>query len=675
MVHSSLQALGITRFFYLAGLSLVLAPLACGGSDDSKGSHQSDAGASGAGAEAGSASGSAGQPAGEGGTDSAGGSNVAGASPSGCGIAADCGAGQQCVSSVCVDESTCRNSRDCSSQLVCSDSGRCVECVSDIECGTDLLCVGNACRPACASDRDCRALNMLCDRGPGRCVECIVNADCPSDRECRSGTCVTTSLGTGGSGGDVGLGGAENGGNPGSGGEGPSEGGSPETAGGSGNGGGLDSGGTAGVGTAGSPGNGGTAEIAGQVGVGGSSAGSAGVAQIAGAPGIGGAPVVICGNGVLQAGEGCDDGNTESDDCCSASCEIESGCQCTQTPAGAETIVIPATYRDFLAGGDFEPYEATDLNDPTIGFVESTLDAEGKPAYLGPGGGTKEGGFVVDAASYAQWYRDVPGTNQTLNSSLTLYSNGSGSYANRYGANGEQWSTSEEVWCGYSDMAEIDAEGNPIPCTYCITDEDPELEGCQGHAETSCDDMGRAPDDCTVEGSGTYYGIFRTLYEGSPAFFPADSMTFTPEDERSYAVIPPFYGGRWAEEPNAPLHNFHFTSEFRFSFQFTGSETLEVSGDDDVWVFIDGKLAVDVGGIHTPVSGTLTFTSSGDGSAVVQSSEPEGDGLTTTQDTALGLVAGQIYEIAVFQAERKIESSTFRLRLQNFNMGPSQCSR
>ena len=160
-----------------------------------------------------------------------------------------------------------------------------------------------------------------------------------------------------------------------------------------------------------------------------------------------------------------------------------------------------------------------------------------------------------------------------------------------------------------------------------------------------------------VAANGSYTAIFQTgTLDGSPLFFPIDADTFTPATERVAATIAPPYDPNYNFETGKPLHNFSFTSEVRYWFQYdaTKTYTLDFTGDDDVWLFINKKLAVDLGGIHVPVQGSVTF----------------GAGSTAN----FGLTNGQVYEVAVFQAERQTNGSSYRLTLSGFTAAPSECS-
>jgi fibro-slime domain-containing protein len=81
-------------------------------------------------------------------------------------------------------------------------------------------------------------------------------------------------------------------------------------------------------------------------------------------------------------------------------------------------------------------------------------------------------------------------------------------------------------------------------------------------------------------------------------------------------------------------NNYHFTTEINASFTYESGDSLSFTGDDDVWIFIDDKLVVDLGGLHGPLSASVNL------------------------DT-LDLTVGETYSIDIFHAERQTSESTF----------------
>ncbi len=169
--------------------------------------------------------------------------------------------------------------------------------------------------------------------------------------------------------------------------------------------------------------------------------------------------------------------------------------------------------------------------------------------------------------------------------------------------------------------------------------------------------------------------------DGNPLFFPVDSIT-GPTANAEPALIPSEYGYPWVDEsnvfPDAPLHNFYFTSEVQYWLRYDANTnaTLDFLGDDDVWVFLNGKLAVDLGGVHVPALGSVTIDGA-TGTVTSNVSDGEvGDVSATLNATAedFGLVAGNVYKLSIFQAERKLRGSSYKLTLSGFEAKPSDCT-
>jgi fibro-slime domain-containing protein len=126
-----------------------------------------------------------------------------------------------------------------------------------------------------------------------------------------------------------------------------------------------------------------------------------------------------------------------------------------------------------------------------------------------------------------------------------------------------------------------------------------------------------------------------TLTESPPGsnIFVYQSSAFFPIDNQGFGNGPTLTDG-------TTPHNFSFTTEIHMVFTYSGGEVFTFEGDDDVWVFINKKLAVDLGGMHPKLDGTANLDA---------------------MASQLGIVKGNKYAMDMFHAERHTLDSNFNI--------------
>lgn len=101
----------------------------------------------------------------------------------------------------------------------------------------------------------------------------------------------------------------------------------------------------------------------------------------------------------------------------------------------------------------------------------------------------------------------------------------------------------------------------------------------------------------------------------------------------------PVVGGQEGDG-TIPNENYLFTTEIHLQFEYVLGQNFTFRGDDDLWVFVNGKLALDLGSMHTPAESSIDFDK---------------------QAADLGITPGNSYSMDVFHAERRWDGSNFRI--------------
>lgn len=284
--------------------------------------------------------------------------------------------------------------------------------------------------------------------------------------------------------------------------------------------------------------------------------------------------------------------------------------------------MIPIVYRDFVGAQrakasapthpDFESTRGATLGTP--GLVKSTLNSAGVPTLTGLCVGAPVNGLLTSTTNSA-----CP-KGQIYGSTTNYFFNQMSSDANF-----DKW---------FQDTPTVN---RTIVSRLCLSRKDTSNT-------YTFDSKTDNPSDC---------GAVTTCADGDCWFLPINGKGFVAEGLEIENLTTPdvFFG---SADPSTLKGNFSFTSVVHTWFIFNGGEQLKFSGDDDVWVFINGQLAVDIGGLHGIVDGEVT--------------------LDTTQAQKLGLSSGHVYEMVLFHAERYGYGSNFKLTLSGFAKATSQCS-
>ena len=151
--------------------------------------------------------------------------------------------------------------------------------------------------------------------------------------------------------------------------------------------------------------------------------------------------------------------------------------------------------------------------------------------------------------------------------------------------------------------------------------------GGKKYTNVTCRDL-----ELTMDNKGFWLGQ-RNVDSPEKGLFLLDDFKYLDDAQ----TIPNPYFDWIDSKSEIGVHNYGFTMKIQAQFEYVKGQYFEFYGDDDVWVFINNKLVVDIGGQHHQSSGSVNLDK-------------------------LGLTEGETYPFHIFYAERHKVESNFKMR-------------